>query len=348
MTDKRIRVLLISGDAGWEFRYLRSYFLRQPELYQLSVWQQDADPEVNQSASTGMKLTRLPRTLRELIDTDRDETVPTSQPTSQPTTGPAEETIPPGYHVVILYDPAPTKEGFDESFMKLLNDFVVTHRGGLAYIASTKHSYEVLRDPAAKPLADLLPVVVGRNRDDVSFLLRRERPKAWPVQLTTYGVDHPVTRFEGSAEDNRKIWSLLPGIFRAQAVERLKPAARVLAVRRDPSESGDSGRQGDPVLAVQTVGAGRTAYLGFDETWRWRFIEDGFYFRRFWANLVRYLAPLNARQIVITTGGDRFRRRRRDPHRGRGLRHRLQADDPARRCPCSFATPARARRRATS
>jgi hypothetical protein len=35
-------------------------------------------------------------------------------------------------------------------------------------------------------------------------------------------------------------------------------------------------------------------------------VRDGYYHRRFWANAVRYLATLKARQVVITTGGDRF------------------------------------------
>ena len=309
VTDKRIRILLISSDAGWEFRYLRSFFLRQPELFQLSVWQQNADPEVNQSASTGMKLTRLPRSLKELIDSGKEKPTATVAPAKEGDKKDEKkgdkEIIPPGYHVVILYDPAPTKDGFDAKFMELLKEFVGTHRGGLAYIASPKHTYEVLRDPAAKPLADLLPVVVEESRDDVNYLLRNARPQAWPLQLTTYGTDHPVTRLDGGGSANERMWSILPGVFRTQAVRRVKPTARLLAVRRDPTER-DSHVVGEPVLAVHTMGAGRVAFIGSDETWRWRFVDDGFFHRRLWSNLVRYLAPLSARQVVITTGGDRF------------------------------------------
>ncbi|MBT7171375.1 MAG: hypothetical protein HN909_06360, partial [Phycisphaerales bacterium] len=73
MTDSKIRVLLVSSDAGWEYRYLRNYLLRQPDVYRVSVWQQNADVEVNQSASNGMKLTRLPRKLKEMIDSGEDD-----------------------------------------------------------------------------------------------------------------------------------------------------------------------------------------------------------------------------------------------------------------------------------
>ena len=322
LTDSKIRILLISGDAGWEFRYLRNYFLRQPDLYRLSVWQQDADAEINQSASTGMKLTRLPKSLKELIDTgdDREGTSPTSVPVTEPETKPAatappvkttgvegkEEKIPPGYDVVILYDPSPTKDGFDKNFIKLLHEYVTVHRGGLCYIASNKNTFDVLRDPAAKPLADLLPVTVARNRVDVARIIRQSRPKDWPVKLTSYGYNHPLTSLAGSDQRNKRIWSLLPGIYWSHAVARKKPLARVLIEHSDPVQKMQSQHGGLPLVAVHSAGSGRVAYVGFDETWRWRFVDDGFYHRRFWGNMARYLAPSSPRQVIIATGGDQF------------------------------------------
>jgi len=47
-------------------------------------------------------------------------------------------------------------------------------------------------------------------------------------------------------------------------------------------------------------------FLGTNETWRWRFVRDGHYHRRFWANVIRYLATLDTQRVTITTGGDRF------------------------------------------
>lgn len=289
VSDRKLRILLLSRDAGWEFRSLRNFFLRQPEEYGVSVWQQDADPEGSQSASAGMRLTRLPRTLRELLGD-----------------GPAGAAAPSGYDVVILYDPVPTRGGFDRTMMENLHEFVVRHRGGLCYIASTRNTVEVLRDPAAKKLAVLLPVVVARNPMDVARMIHETRPQAWPVRLTPYGLDHPITMLETLAEENRKVWSLLPGVYRAQAVVRRKPAARVLAEFSDPASRMLRQDEPIPLLAVQTVGGGRVAYLGTDETWRWRFLEEGKYHRRFWDNVVRSLAPMGSGRVVFSTGGDRF------------------------------------------
>jgi hypothetical protein len=295
VSDDKIRILLISSDAGWEFRYLRNYFLRQPELYRLSVWQQNADEGIEQSSSPGMAITRLPRTVAELL----------GQPlaTTQPTTAPTENRQ--GYHVVVLIDPAPTAGGVDKPFLDQLKRFVTVHRGGLCYIASGRHSWEVLSDPAAKALANLLPVTVARNRVDVARIIQQARPQAWPCRLSDYGVDHPITRLESKAAANREIWQLLPGFYFAQAVASIKPAARLLLAHGDPSRKTLHGRA-EPILAVHAAGSGRVAYLGSDETWRWRFVDDGFYHRRFWGNLVRYLAPFSARQVVIVTGRDRF------------------------------------------
>jgi hypothetical protein len=299
LSDRTIRVLLISGDAGWEFRYLRNFLLRQPELFSVSIWQQNADPEVNQGGSTGMKLTRLPRSLKELIDTGTATQPASTQPTTQPT-------LPPGYDVVILYDPLPTKQGFDETFLKLLYQYVTQHRGGLCYIASNKYTWDVLSDPAAAKLRDLLPVVIERNEVDVTRIIQETRPQAWPVQLTEYGVGHPVTNLTGAGQSNATLWPVLPGAYWAQAVAYTKPAARILAVSSDPARRTGRDRAPEPVLAAQTVGTGRVLYVGFDETWRWRFLEEGFYHRRFWTNVIRYLAPSSARQVILTTGGDRF------------------------------------------
>jgi hypothetical protein len=305
ISDEKTRILLISGDAGWEFQYLRNYFLRQPELYRLSVWQQSADKEVNQSASTGMKLSRLPRSLKELIDSGRKEDKDVASAPRVEGRDAAADAAPPGYHVVILYDPEPTEKGFDQEFLNLLYDYVTVHRGGLCYIASNKNSWDVLRDPAAKKLADLLPVTLAQNKVDVAADIQVGK-KSWPVKLTSYGLGHPVTRLENGDENNRELWSVLPGVFWTHAVYRVKPGARTLAVNSNPMRKTELKNEDEPLIACHTAGSGRVVYLGFDETWRWRFIEDGFYHRRFWGNLVRYLAPLGARQVVIATGGDRF------------------------------------------
>jgi hypothetical protein len=293
VSDEKIRVLIVSGDAGWEFQYIRNFLHRQPDLYRLSVWQQDADKEVNQLASTGMKIDRLPREFKELGGS--------ADGNSSGSDGKY-----PGYDVVILCDPQPTLDGFDENFIKILRKFVEVHGGGLCYVTGGKYSDLVLSARGAyEDLAAMLPVVPGANTGDTVERILYRRPQSWPVRLTDYGVDHPITRLASTVEDSSKMWQVLPGIYWSHPVLKAKPLARVLAVSSNPGRHTDR-NEPEPLLVTQPFGMGRVLYLGFDETWRWRYVHEGRVHQAFWDNVVRYLASLRAKQVVITAGGDQF------------------------------------------
>ena len=208
VADEKIRVLLISSGASWEFQYLRNFFIQQPDLYRASVWQQNADKDINQAASTGMKLFHLPRSLDELIGVPGDPNKP-------------------GYNVVILYDPEYTEGGFDETFAKdLLLPFVQKHGGGLCYIAGGKNTDSLLQaDQKLQALADMLPVTLDGNPMVEIARIGEDRPQAWQARLTSYGLDHPVMRLGGDAEESRRIWEILPGLHWSQAVKKPKPGA---------------------------------------------------------------------------------------------------------------------------
>ena len=288
VSENRIRILVVSGDAGWEFQYLRNFLVRQQELYRISVWQQNADPDVNQAASSGMKLTKLPRTRQELFGVRGDKTKP-------------------GYNVVILYDPQHTKGGFDGQFVNLLKEFVTEHNGGLCYIAGNKHTDETLMGKGLlKPLADeLLPVVLAPNSVNIAIRIREDRPSAWPVRLTSYGVEHPITRFGATDDETRRVWQVLPGQYWSHPVYKVKSGARVLAVSSNPVTRTANGDP-LPLVVATTVGSGRSIYVGMEGTWRWRYVHDGYYHRRFWARTMRYLASMRTRNIEISTGGSKF------------------------------------------
>ena len=278
--DAKIRVLLISGDSGWEFQYLRNFLLRDPDRYLVSVWQQNADLRFNQQASTGMRLTSLPRTMEELVEK---------------------------FDVVLLYDPAYTVGGFDPTFAELLNEFVATHRGGLAYIASNKHTGENLTSGTFEELTNMLPVTVGRGLVGVAARIGRDTRAGWPIRLTGPGADHPIMQMDRDAERNLIVWRMLPGIFWSHPVRRVKPAAITLAISSDPTERADDGEV-LPVVVSQMYGRGPVLYVGFDSTWRWRYVSEGSYFRRFWSNAIDYLGSyrLMKRRVILTSAGDSF------------------------------------------
>src|SRR5262249_12792460 len=67
---------------------------------------------------------------------------------------------------------------------------------------------------------------------------------------------------------------------------RVRPAAEVLA--EHPTAKSDG--KAHPLAVWQPYKTGRCLFLGFEETWRWRFREDERHFNNFWIQTVRFLA----------------------------------------------------------
>jgi len=101
---------------------------------------------------------------------------------------------------------------------------------------------------------------------------------------------------ERDFEGNRGAWFELPQVEGCNLVGTVKPGASLLAVYN----KGENVQL--PVIASQNVGKGRVLSLTIDTTWRWEMMrergsevegipEGTDYFRRFWGNAMRYMAP---------------------------------------------------------
>jgi hypothetical protein len=95
--------------------------------------------------------------------------------------------------------------------------------------------------------------------------------------------------------DNAAIWNHLADWYWWSEGYRLQPAAEVLLVHpkrpaADPRRTANLDESRQPLLVQQFVGAGRSMFFGFDETWRWRLREDELRFNQFWIQTVRYLS----------------------------------------------------------
>ncbi|MCO5167144.1 MAG: hypothetical protein M9894_12400 [Planctomycetes bacterium] len=86
------------------------------------------------------------------------------------------------------------------------------------------------------------------------------------------------------AEDGR-LWGDLPELHAFIPTERLTADAQVLLARSDPRAVGAT----YPLLATRRAGAGRGAWLGVDETWRWRAGVGDRVMARFYDVLLRSL-----------------------------------------------------------
>ena len=292
ITDQKLSVLFVSGDAGWEFQFLRNYLLKMSEHYGATIWQQNADARFNQDASTGMKRATLPSSRDELFK----------------------------YDVIILYDPRPA-EGMNDTLLGMLEEFVGKHHGGICYIVGNKYTDKnVTGGGAFESLADLLPVVLARQ--DSAIALQFEGVKEMSaVRLSPSGMGHPMMQLASRAEENTSIWDILPGTYRSRPVSRLKTLATALAVNAAPGRL-TSDQQPEPVIAIQYYGKGRVLYMGFDSTWRWRSLEEAAHYERFWENVLDFLGQgrLEKKRILITTNGEKF-------DAGSDIRVRVEAYD---------------------
>jgi uncharacterized membrane protein len=193
------------------------------------------------------------------------------------------------YDVIILGD-IPRgyfREGDpSETRMQWLAEFVKRRGGGLITLGGQQVYGAGNYDQSA--LAWLIPFAIPTLRDPhvKGSLL------AIPTPL---GLQHPVMRLEADAEANRNAWLDMPQLEGANRVGDVKPGAVLLAAHHT-----DEGAM--PLVAAQHVGKGRVLSLAVDTTWRWQMLRpigsdaDGIpegtdYYRRFWANAVRYVAP---------------------------------------------------------
>ncbi len=172
------------------------------------------------------------------------------------------------YDVVIIGD---VPAGFFSSGqMRLLQEQVAQRGAGLMCIGGerdTPASYD------ASPLSALLPITTSGAPTTLSPPVT--------VEPTPIAQSLGVLRLI-SPEDPQTTWpDDLPGLFWAQAIDGVKPAAEPLAV--DAST-------GQPIVVRMRYGAGQTMYVATDETWRWRYGRGDLYGDQFWMQLIRLLA----------------------------------------------------------
>jgi hypothetical protein len=259
---KLIRVLYVEGYPRYEFRYLKTLLERES----------DRDPR---NKSIDLKVLLL----------DSDSEYP-SEDRSAVADFPTREELN-GYDVVILGDCDPRDAKLGERNLRHLAEFVEERGGGLLMIAGPRygpHAYH------GGPLRDILPIqVVSPPAADTDL------KGPFHPELTAIGRFHPIFRFSPDEGGNAAIWNHLAPMYWWSEGFRTQPAAEVLLMHpgRPASETARTAagmENGQPLAVQQFVGAGRSLFFGFDESWRWRLREDERHFNQFWIQTVRYLA----------------------------------------------------------
>lgn len=136
---------------------------------------------------------------------------------------------------------------------------------------------------ADTPLARVLPVGMDANERQ----LPEEPPRTdlhWPGPLkmepTQLGLMHFAMVLTGNRQENAALWSKLPPLEGANKLHNLAPGAIVLA------EAGTD----KPLLVAQNFGDGRVMAFAGDSTWRWWMHGYESAHKRFWRQVVLWLA----------------------------------------------------------
>lgn len=130
---------------------------------------------------------------------------------------------------------------------------------------------------AMTPLADVLPVRMDlAEKQDFEKPIRSDLHIDRELKLRAPG-GHFVTRLED--ESDADVWSELPPVAGANRWIGIADQAQVLL----------ESAEGDPVLVAQTVG-GRVLAMATDSTWRWHLAGFSEAHKRFWRQIVLWLA----------------------------------------------------------
>jgi len=133
------------------------------------------------------------------------------------------------------------------------------------------------------PLADVLPVAMDRfERQNLDGTIRTDVHFSGDLAMrpTRVGLLHFALMLAGDREENLALWSRLPPLSGANRFREVKPGALVLA----------EAQNGAPLLVADMFGGGRVMAFAGDSTWRWWLGGHEDVHKRFWRQVILWLA----------------------------------------------------------
>jgi hypothetical protein len=263
VADDKAKVLVVDGEARWEYHYLASALQRDQTMQPQGVL---------------FKQPRLDRVPEEELRKAGNPWL----------TLPAEPDALAPYDCIILGDVEPAQLPLAE---RVRLEKYVADRGGTLVLVAGKRAM-----PLGYAGADVGPA----EGDPLLRLLPVEQPRVvrpvqgFPVTLTYEGKVTPFLQMEPEPDKNEERWAGLP-LHYWGVVGRAKPGATVLAYVAGADAAGDrkdlAGREKEQALIVrQNYGFGRVLFVGLDSTWRWRYKVGDLYHHRFWGQAIRWAA----------------------------------------------------------
>lgn len=282
VADDKAKVLLIDGEARWEFHYLASALNRDESMQVKSVV--FSQPRLNGAVS--------------------EEDLQTMGYPSLKL--PAEADALNAYDCIILGDVSPEQLPMTDRVR--LENYVAERGGTLVFLAGKRSMPLGFGATAAErendPLFRLLPIQEPREVKPLD---------GFPVTLTAEGRLAAFLQMEATAEQSDQRWANLPRHFWGLA-GRAKPGAVTLAwiddgaAKKDAKELAERERN-NALIVRQHFGFGRVMFAGLDSTWRWRYRSGDTYHHRFWGQVIRWAAS----DKPLITGNEFVRFGTREP-----------------------------------
>jgi hypothetical protein len=280
VADDKARVLLVDGEARWEFRYLRNALARDERVALEAVVYHQPQNE-NMTALTYP--TALLARAEAVAGAHQDEPDPLG-----------------AFDVIIMGDVEPA-DITAETWTRL-ESYVAERGGALILSAGPRHWEAQAADATVRkllPVLDPQPITVPPDAVDPAH---PSLPPGTAVQPTpAAGSDPgawPMLQLAAEPGASLEVWAALPRLPWLLA-GKPKPGATVLATARDEAV----------VIAAQPYGLGKVLWVGTGDTWRWRLRVGDAYHHRFWGQVVRWASAgqLTAGNALVRFGAVRPR-----------------------------------------
>lgn len=273
VADEKAKVLLVDGEARWEFHYLSTALQRDRTMKLDSVVfnqpriARDLPPEtLKKMGSPAQKLPEGPDALAD-------------------------------FDCIILGDVEAAQLPLTE---RLRLEKYVADRGGTLVLLAGKRAlplgFPEGDSVGGDPLRKMLPI------EDAHVLASQD---GFRLTLTPEGRDTEFMKLDTENVKSDARWSELPTLYWA-VVGKAKPGARALVYVNVPAADKQAKNRPEAtnaVIALQNYGFGRVLYAGIDSTWRWRYKVGDTLHHRFWGQAIRWAAA----DKPLTTGNEFIR-----------------------------------------
>jgi len=300
--QNKLRVIYMEGSPFPEYRYIHEALEEDPNITVVSMTVDNMHAERPRIYRMADKRRGYPATREEMLS----------------------------YDVVMLSDIA--LGAFTHEQLEWTVELVSKHGGGFAMIGGNRSFGGGDWDQTVWDA--LIPVDMSeRGEPDSEFCVH-----AFKLDIPPEVINHPIWKIVNDPERNREILARMPAYLGSNLIDRVKPAATLLARSDRPLEQANITRarlagkpipaprphpkrpDGSPacsvIFACQSFGRGRTFSMSPDSTWAWGHeIErnwgegDNRYFRKFWRNVVFWLTENRAsnRRLRVETDKNFYR-----------------------------------------